>query len=330
MPSSSALDHLYANLTKRRRVFERGWGRAEDLTAEASGALFLTDPAPPDLTWSPPEPGPGFTTQRGAFPSPAHPERLPPEVRTAHVLLVRPTRPAPGRPLAVHLPATSDEGHQRRLLTLAAPLAAERGVASLIPEAPFYGLRRARDQRGPQLLHVADLLALARGVIDESRALAAWGRDQGFGPLLWSGVSMGGQLAFTAAALDPHPSAVAALIPAHAASAVYLHGLISHTLAWDTLAAQLGGSTQDAREHLERTLGYADVRRFPALPCPRAAAVVAADRDAFVPPWSTQLLAQHYPHAHTRWLPTGHVGAFILHRRALLRASAEALSRLDP
>lgn len=321
---ASRLDRLYARLGGTRQ-FWGGWGSLETLALEASGALMLADPATIEVRWQAPTPDGRLWVQDGAFDCPTDTSLLPPEAHTAHLRLVLPDRAHRGA-VCVQLAATSDEGFRRRHLAMAVPLA-ERGVASVLLESPYYGLRRPVHQKGPDLQHFVDLLTMARTCIEEARALVGWLRQQSYGPIVLHGVSMGGHLAVLTAQLVPWPVAVAPCIAPHNGAAVYNEGLLGTLCAWDVLADPLGG-VDAARQTMRDVFAYTDVRAFPCPVRPDAAVVVGASRDGFVPRESAEVIHRHLPGARLRWLDTGHVGAFLFHRRAFLRAVLDALDQL--
>jgi len=78
------------------------------------------------------------------------------------------------------------------------------------------------------------------------------------------------------------------------------------------------------RELLDRT----DLRRLPPPARPDAAFLVAAKRDAYVPPAAAERLHDHWPGSHFQWLNTGHIGAFLFHRRTFIAAIRSAFAQL--
>ena len=90
-------------------------------------------------------------------------------------------------------------------------------------EGPFYGLRKPKKQNGCKLRHVSDLPLLGATTIEEvsnaccfsqpqSRSLLYYLRDQGLGPLVVGGISMGGLHAAMVAALTAFPLGTASLV----------------------------------------------------------------------------------------------------------------------
>ena len=54
-----------------------------------------------------------------------------------------------------------------------------QGIATLVLESPYYGMRRPPEQEGSRLLRVSDLLLLGRSTIEESLCLLEWAGNQG-------------------------------------------------------------------------------------------------------------------------------------------------------
>lgn len=182
--------------------YARGFGRTTLLPKFASemAALGRIDPPPPPLLLSPPGVGDGACGRpwvrvlNGAFPvTAAMRALLPPESWVARVQLVLPEaffgdgaadgfdaataavarEMAPLRPLCLLLPGTAEEGFQRRRHVVAYPLA-RLGVASLILEGPYYGVRKPLGQDAARLPTLMDLCVLGRATIEECIALAKW------------------------------------------------------------------------------------------------------------------------------------------------------------
>lgn len=63
---------------------------------------------------------------------------------------------------------------------------------------------------------------------------------------------------------------------------------------------------------------------------PSAAVIVGALEDAYVTRESIRELAGHWPGSEVRWVPGGHVSAFLLQQPAFRTAIADSLQRLEP
>lgn len=84
-----------------------------------------------------------------------------------------------------------------------------------------------------------------------------------------------------------------------------------------------------ARRRLDQVLEtYTDVTRFPGPRRPDAAVIVGACNDAYVSQKSVRELAQHWPGSQVRWVPGGHVSAFLLQQPAFRKAILDSLEQL--
>jgi hypothetical protein len=156
----------------------------------------------------------------GSFETPAAsliPEIMPKECRQAHFQLVLPpagARPTLSyRPLCIQYAGTGDHFFWRRRRLMALPLLKDRGIASIILENPFYGMRKPHNQLRSSILHVStvgertaqvdvsrqlqvsDIFVMGCALILETLVLFHWCRRQGYWPVILHGISMGGHMA---------------------------------------------------------------------------------------------------------------------------------------
>jgi hypothetical protein len=313
LPGVSLLDRTYSRMA-RVPFFEDGWGELTPLRWRAR-------PEPIDVVWGELERRRGHVQQEGTFRSP-NADHLPPAAQTARVLLV--TRDGDHKgPAVVHMAATGDEGYRRRLVSLARPLLA-RGVSSVILENPYYGARRPKGQTGVSIRTVADLLHMGTGSILEGVALVEWLARSGFGPVGVTGVSMGGQMAATIAALVEQPIAAVPCLPSHSATVVFCEGLLSRGVVWSAL----GPTETSARRRLRTLLEDTDIRMLAPPRKPEASILFGARKDRYVPTHSVQSLHNHWG-GQLRWLECGHVRAFVSKRRAFMDGIVEALGEVS-
>ena len=142
------------------------------------------------------------------------------------------------RPIAVLLAGTGEHGYTRRRVFMSYALA-KAGVASLILESPFYGMRRPPGQRASKLRRVSDLPVLGRVTIEEAQGLVQWLRaSKLFGPIALAGTSMGGLHAAISAAFIPYPVGVASYLGPTSAAPVFTEGVLAKACEWKTLASQ--------------------------------------------------------------------------------------------
>jgi len=189
----------------------------------------------------------------GQFTSPLaqhFPGLLPKESEKAHFQVIVPKKwPQTGRkPACLHLAGTGDHHFWRRRNLMAKPLAKEHGIASVLLENPFYGVRKPKNQLRSSLLHVVDLFVMGAALILESVVLLNWCERQGYGPLGITGISMGGHMASLACTAWPKPLAIVPCLSWSTASCVFTEGVMSKACCWNTLEQQL--SNEDYRNNL--------------------------------------------------------------------------------
>lgn len=315
-------------VARQPRFFEEGWGSEpllEKLLRAPHGFAF---PELREVALRPPVREGRLLVQEGRFPSPAAEGPLPASCHEARFQLLLPEQAGPRPPVCLFLPSSGDEGFGRRRV-LAEGLA-RHGVGSLLLEIPYYGSRRPPGQQGVAVRTVVDLLLLFRASAVEATALLGWLLARGHPKVGVSGYSMGGSLAAYAAALFPLPAAVVPITTAHSAAPVYTEGVLSALPDWETLGRTSGGP-EAARQRLAEVLNKAaSIDALPPLSNPQRAILVAARADGFVPSSSTLRLLQHWRGAELRYMPGGHLSAFLTGQGTMLRALLDAFDRVQP
>jgi len=325
--TTSLLDRLYAGRSNRLLFFRQGWGDL-DLLKEIDRAGFSrSKPKKVDIRWEGASERGDAIIRHGSFRSPFQGPGFPDESRTGYVEFILPKGSPRETPVCLHLAATGDEGFGRRRTVFGLPLAG-RGIGSLILENPFYGMRRPPDQHRKMLNRFSDLWVMGRATVEEGQSLMLWLREAGFSRLGVCGISMGGHMAARIGALSVEPVAIAACVAPHSAGAVFTEGILKNYLAWEILNRQLDGMDR-AIDFMRRILNLTDIRNYPLPARPDAVFLVAASRDAYIPPESASILHRHWPGSNLKWIDTGHVGSFLFHRRDFLEAAIQAFSRLE-
>lgn len=324
---TSLLDRFYAAHSNRRLFFRQGWGNLPLLRdALHRGPTVRGEVPAVRIVWGESRREGNALFRQGTFQSPFSGEGFPAESRMAHVELVLPPDVPEAMPVCVHFAATGDEGFARRRHVFGLPLL-RRGIGSLILENPYYGRRRPPDQQGKMLNRFSDLGLMGMATVMEGRSLLGWLRAEGFGRLGVCGISMGGHMAAQVGTLANEPVAIAACITPHSPSAVFTEGVLRTYCAWDILGEAFGGAV-GAVAFAREVLDGSDLRRYPRPACPEAALIVGALGDAYIPPESPRVLHAHWPGSGLRWLRTGHVGAFLFHRRTFVDTVEESFKRL--
>ncbi|XP_076302305.1 protein ABHD18 isoform X2 [Lasioglossum baleicum] len=214
----------------------------------------------------------------GCFQSPFDkhlPGIMPTETITAHFQLVLPRRwhSHKSKPVCLHLAGTGDHYFWRRRNLIAKPLLKESGIASLLLENPFYGLRKPQNQIRSSLHNVCDIFIMGGCLIMESLVLLNWCEKQGFGPLGLTGLSMGGHMASLAATNWPKPIPLVPCLSWSTASPVFTQGVMSASINWTLLENQ----------YFANELYQNDLAKMVR---------IVGEEDAFL---AGQHFAQHYP-----------------------------------
>lgn len=291
------IDRVGLEVTRRPRIYEPifsdGWGDVDAVPGTASDAELGAVQTRPD---TPTTADRAIQELRFESPFASH---LSPAARMVNVHV---TRPAGADRLVILFAAFNDHGYASR--TKLSTVLAGRGVASAIIEAPFYGKRRTHP--GQVIRTVADLLTLGTVTVAEGIGLARWLGAEGWA-LGFSGYSMGGSMAaYAAAAIEGVTVAVAPMAAAYSPSVVYVDAVLSRAVAWGRLGP-------NGPERLRAVLDSISVLELPVLPNPRAAVLLAAERDGYVPLSATERLADHWDGCELRVVPGGH--ASLMRRR---------------
>ena len=317
LAAAHPLDLLIALVSRRSKLFSRGWGNEFLLSTLASRVTYHDPPSSISVTWSPARERKSVVRRDGAFASPL--SLLPKEASTAHVRAW--TREGNSAAVVI-LAASRDEGYQVRERVFGSLI--QRGIDLYFMENPFYGLRRTHG--GPSLITVSDHGLMVLGMVLEARALLEHLRGR-YPRVAVAGYSMGGHMAAITAAVSPFPLACAALAAGASASSVYTRGLLSWSVDFTGLG---GGAIQRAaaRERLQHLFAEADVTCFPAPMRADAAVISGCKRDGYVLRSETERLHRHWPGSTLRWIPAGHFSALLSSRKALCDCVADAMEKL--
>ncbi|XP_077135231.1 protein ABHD18 isoform X2 [Ranitomeya variabilis] len=236
----SKLDVLYRRLLLTK-FFIRGWGKPEDLkqlfefrkiigNREKCQNLVPKDyPVHIDSI----EEQTDCKIFDGHFTSPlVHyvPDVMPPETVTARFQFIVPKEwKSKYRPVCIHLAGTGDHYFWRRRTLMARPMLKEAGIASLI---------KPKDQLRSSLKNVSDLFVMGGALVLESAVLLHWLEREGYGPLLMTGISMGGHMASLAVTNWPKPIPLVPCLSWSTASVVFTTGVLSKAVSWGELEKQ--------------------------------------------------------------------------------------------
>ncbi|XP_047538093.1 protein ABHD18 [Vanessa atalanta] len=248
--SASKLDAVYRSILLTK-FFTKGWGKPENLrrlfefrkiVSNRDECFKLVDKDYP-VTITKEQNLTDCHLLEGYFLTPLekHLPGIVPEIaQKAHFQILLPVHwPDPHcKPVCLHLAGTGDHFFWRRRNLMVKPLIKEAGIGGIILENPFYGLRKPTDQIRSSLHNVSDIFVMGGCLILESLVLFHWCERNGLGPLGVTGLSMGGHMASLAATNWPKPLVLVPCLSWSTASAVFLQGVMSHSINWDLLEDQ--------------------------------------------------------------------------------------------
>lgn len=252
------------------KFFTKGWGKPENLrrlfefrkvVSNREECLKLIERDYP-VTITREQKMSDCTLLEGYFLSPLErylPGIVPEIAQKAHFQALLPVHwPEKGcKPMCLHLAGTGDHFFWRRRNLMVKPLLKEAGIGGIILENPFYGLRKPTDQVRSSLHNVSDIFVMGGCLILESLVLFHWCERNGLGPLGVTGLSMGGHMASLAATNWPKPLVLVPCLSWSTASAVFLQGVMSHSINWDLLEDQYL-SDGEYREKLSKMVTIVD------------------------------------------------------------------------
>ncbi|NNC75857.1 MAG: alpha/beta hydrolase family protein [Acidimicrobiia bacterium] len=306
-PVDRAAGVAFRRLPRHLRVFRDGWGAGLDEWLPLGG--LPTEPDDLDISWGPAVLSKNVVGRHGTFLS--HADHLPDVARTGHLYLVQP--PGGYDRLVVLMAAWNDHGYATR--EGIAQLLTRRGIASVIPENPYYGKRRVFANQA--IRTVVDFALMTQGAVNEARSLLLTFANEAT-TLGVAGYSMGGSLAALVAATAPHPVRAAPLAASYSPAPVFVYGALSGAVEWIALGP-------DGRDKLFKVLSTADVRDFPAPPLADRAVLAGANGDGYVPRDATEAIHRHWPGSQMRWFDAGHATLMLRRKELLVEAIADAM-----
>lgn len=283
----------------RSRLFPDGWGTLPPMSSERTRI---------EVTWQRLETQEAFDMFDGTFVSPAP---LPPATSTGHVRWLQPKTP---RGVCLLLAASNEEGYARR--THLAKRIASEGIAALMLENPYYGLRRVHDG-SPPVRTVGELLSMGSAAVQEAHGILLGFEGLPHGV---AGYSMGGNIAGLVAATSSTPLIVVPMAPSPSPAPVFTEGLLSQIVDWRALG--------QSKEALRGVLDRASILSFPTPPRPDLAIIVAPRDDGYIPSASTLAIHRHWPGSELRWVAGGHISLAVFGRSHLVGAILDAFDRV--
>ncbi|XP_014204801.1 protein ABHD18 isoform X2 [Copidosoma floridanum] len=246
----SRLDAVYRSILLTK-FFTKGWGSPENLrrifkfrrVISNRDACYNLIPRDYPILITKDEEWSDCHVLEGQFETPLEknlPGLIPEETKTAYFQMILPKnwKSQKLKPVCLNLAGTGDHYFWRRRNLFAKPLLKETGIASVLIENPFYGLRKPKDQIRSCLHNVSDIFIMGGCLIMESIVILNWCEQQGFGPLGLTGLSMGGHMASLAATNWPKPIPLVPCLSWSTAAPVFTQGVMSASINWALLESQ--------------------------------------------------------------------------------------------
>lgn len=301
-----------------KRPFNLGWGDESVVEYYLANAAVVPPIPMVDPVIRPARRSGAMVIRDLSFESPF--ELLPDGVRTVRARWVT-THPEPERVVILHAP-WNDETYATRMRFARDLLS--RGIASVLPQHPFYGDRSRADRVGGPVPFVSDFCLMGRGAVLEGRALAQY-LDAAGHRVGVAGFSMGGNIAGFVGTLVDFPVAIAPLAASYAAGPPFMSGLLRNTVAWGAL----GGDSPETAARLSSVVHAGSILDHPPAPHTRWAVIVAGTRDGFVPSAAVQAIHRHWPGSKLEWVGAGHASLLLRKRSRLIDGIVESFDRVD-
>ncbi|UJR28204.1 hypothetical protein I4U23_009455 [Adineta vaga] len=288
-----------------------------------------------------------------------YPHLVPTEVATAHFQLVLPHDHRLGIdsiPIGICYPGTGDQGYNRRRLLTANPLIKQYRVGSIILENPYYGLRKPYHQNRSSLFYVTDLLVMGGALMLETIALLHWCQKMKLTPAILHGFSLGGHMASLAFTVWSGPLSLLSCASWSTSSTAFCDGVLSRSIPWSLLKKQFYENKayqtfyeylRDGKKSTQSNLIVADpvkdmmrllMDEFTSLEnyarpvesnIPNAMFIVGS-HDGYVLRNGIPDMSDLWPGCLVRYIPYGHISAFLFNQSLFHHAIAEMLQRQQP
>lgn len=329
----SLLDKLYcSNLFSQNKYFAKGWGDIYNL----SKILFPSNKKNikyPDIKWQVKEVNRFYCVDEGEFLTSYTATPMPSECQIAKVRFVKPIV-AHGKkfPTYISFCASGDETYRTREKNYAIPLA-RKGVGTIMLQSPFYASRRPKDQEGPCLRTVEDLLLLGASSIEEGRSLVLWLKENGYKKIGTTGISRGGTIASIVSSTTPIKLATCTFISPHSGVPVFLEGLLKNNCDWHKLNEGLKETKklfkeEDSQLLLKRLLSITDIRNCEQPVSTKSAVFIGALDDLIVHRHSVNLMHNSWPNSSLIWTKGGHVSSYLLRFSKYVKSSYQLINKL--
>jgi hypothetical protein len=215
-------------------------------------------------------------------------------------------------PICVVLAASGQEGYEWRRTALALPLA-QRGVATVILESPFYGIRRSDHLLPEESIvydRVSDVYVHGYAQVHEACGVLAVAHSLGFRRLSVAGLSFGASMATVAATRCPFDVGLAGIAPGTGPH-VFCSGTLRAVSDFSFLPTPLEPELERLSARFQADCG---IENFGQPRARHRLFLAAAYADAYIPSHLVHDLV-HYlglQDSQITWLLGGHISSFVV------------------
>ncbi|CAF1444350.1 unnamed protein product, partial [Rotaria sordida] len=260
------------------------------------------------------------------------PHLIPPQVATAHFQLILP--------------------RDHRFGIDSIPI----GIYSILLENSYYGLRKPPDQSRSSLLYVTDLYIMGKALVLETLLLLHWCQKMKLTPAILHGFSLGEHMASLAFTNWSGPLSLLSCASWSSSSTVFCDGVLSRTIPWSLLKRQFyeNKAYQTFYDYLRERNRSIDSNKIVLDPIKDMmrllmdeftslhnysrpiqsnisnAMFIACTHDGYVLHDDIPHMNDVWPGVHIRYIPHGHVSAFLFNQSSFHHAIAEMLQRQEP
>ena len=303
------LDLMYLRLRSHRTLFAKGWGDEKLIKNLIRSNTIHCAPRPINIHFTNQKKEKGLTIYEATFENPFIEIPKPKNSCKAFIEFVIPQgkdlfKKRNDLPLVLIMPASGDDDLNYRKKKLAFPLA-QKGIASVLLEIPFYGRRKPEGQISTNVDLVSDYLLMIYLSIQEGRSLLNTFYKNGFPYLGVTGLSMGGFAAGAIASSIPFPTALVCALTGNTTADTLAYGKCFENCVWESLTKS--DSLNFARKKMHRYFSLlASLTLLPPPPSLNSALLINAEDDAYIPKINALKLKQYWKGVEQIWMPGGH------------------------
>ncbi|CAF1070455.1 unnamed protein product, partial [Rotaria sordida] len=258
------------------------------------------------------------------------PYLVPSQVATAHFQLVLSRDHRFGIdsvPIGICYAGTSDHGFSRRRLFTAVPLVNQYPICSILLENPYYGLRKPPDKSRSSLLYVTNLYIMGEALVLETLMLLHWCQKMKLTSAILHGFSLDGYMA--SLAFTKWPDSPSRQFYENKASQTSYDYLCERNRSIDSNKIVLNLIKDIIRLLMDEFTSLYNYSRSVQSNISNAMFIVCT-HDGYILRDGIPHMNDVWPGIHIRYIPHGHVNAFLFNQLGFHHTAAKMLQRQEP